>query len=184
MWLDKVERRRRILFLKLEDCSLSTKNQEILHKPSYNSRHLDSYTPWYLRAAVASRTGGEIDLLPFLALNPRGLNSLSPGKKLNIPEHFSLFCSILSGQVVLVIRNKAQRVFNLLCFVPKLSSIIVHLPSFSYHCGSLNIGIHQLRGSHWESPIYSFTALCTGEGLKFYVLPQSVKWTFLSKSLW
>lgn len=72
-----------------------------------------------------------LDSLPFLSLTPRVLNSLSPGKNLNGLEHFSLFRSILLGQVVLVIRHKVQRAFNLFCFVPILSNIIVPLPSFS-----------------------------------------------------
>lgn len=72
-----------------------------------------------------------LDPLPFLSLTPRSLNSLSPGKNFNRLEHFSLFCSILLGQVVLVIRNKVQRAFNLFCFAPILSNIIVPVPTFS-----------------------------------------------------
>lgn len=72
-----------------------------------------------------------LDPLPFLSLTPRSLNSLSPGKNLNRLEHFSLFRSILLGQVVLVIRNKVQRAFNLFCFAPILSNIIVPVPTFS-----------------------------------------------------
>lgn len=72
-----------------------------------------------------------LDPLPSLAPTPRGLNSLNPGNKLSVLEHVSVFCSILLGQVVLVIRNKVQGAFYLFCFEPKLSSIIGLLPIFS-----------------------------------------------------
>lgn len=127
-----------------------------------------------------------LDPLLFLVLTLRGLNSLGPEKKLNLLEPFSLFCSILLGQVVPVIRSKVQRAFDLFMFCTQILQYNCSSPQLllRYHCGSLNIGIHQLRGSHWESPIYPCIALCTEEGLTLRHLPKSGKCSFSSNSLW
>lgn len=126
-----------------------------------------------------------VDSLPFLILTPGELNSLRTGKNLIYWTTFPF--PVQPSQVRWFLwwgpRSKESLTSRFL-YPNSLIRSFLSPVSHMNHCGSLNIVIHQLRGSHSEFPIYPGPALSAQEGLTLCDLPESVKWFLLNNSLW
>lgn len=116
-----------------------------------------------------------LESLPFVILTTGRLNSLSPGKK-NIIHSNTFPFPVQSSQITWFwwqgTRFKEFLISHVCAQIPNCSFPQLLM---RYHCVSLNVGTGQLWDSHWESPIYPCTALCTEEALKFCDVPKSVK---------